>query len=354
MKAIIIAGGLGTRLRPLTHNIPKPIVPVVNRPFVVHQIEHLVKHGIDEIILNLHYLSHEIKKILNDGREWGIKIHYSIEEHPLGTAGAVKHAEKYFDQGPMVVFNGDILTDINISKIVNFHREKKARVTLTLTEVEDPTAFGLILTDKDGRVTKFIEKPSWDMVTVRTINAGIYVVDPKIFEEVPPGKEYSFERDLYPSLLEKGESIFGYLSSAYWIDIGNPEKYKEAHQAILRNEVAVKINGTRIDGKFWLGKDTHPDPSVKFIGPSIIGEKVRVGKETEIKDYVVVGDRVSIGEHCSLESAIVWNGTKIGNHAHLSDCIIGRDCVIEDEVMIERGAILADGSALKKGTRITA
>jgi mannose-1-phosphate guanylyltransferase/phosphomannomutase len=354
MKAVIIAGGLGTRLRPLTYNTPKPIVPVANRPFVVHQIEHLVKHGVDEVILNLHYLSHEIKRILDDGKEWGIKIHYSIEETPLGTAGAVKHAEKYFGEGPMVIFNGDVLTDINISKIVNFHREKKARVTLTLTEVEDPTSFGLILTDKKGRVKRFIEKPSWDMVTARTINAGIYVVDPLIFKGVPKGKEHSFERELYPSLLEKGEPIFGYLSDAYWIDIGNPDKYKEAHQAILRNEVAVKIYGTRIDGRNWLGKDTHPDASVRLIGPSIIGAKVKIGKETEIKDYVVIGDNVSIGERSVLDRVIVWKGTHIGKHVSLTDCILGSQCVIEDEVVVDRGVVLADGSVVKKGTRIRA
>jgi NDP-sugar pyrophosphorylase family protein len=353
MKAVIIAGGLGTRLRPLTYNLPKPIVPVVNRPFVVHQIEHLVKHGVDEVIINLHYLSHEIKKILDNGKQWGIKIHYSIEESPLGTAGAVKNAEQFFDEGPMVIFNGDILTDINISKVVNFHREKNATVTLTLTEVEDPTAFGLILTDKEGRVTKFIEKPSWNMVTAKTINAGIYVVDPKIFKGVPKGEKYSFERELYPSLLESGVPIYGYLSDAYWIDIGNPQKYKEAHQAILQGEVAVKIYGTRINGKFWLGKDTHPDASVKFVGASIVGEKVKLGKETEIKDYTVIGDHVSVGEKCVLDRAIVWKGTKVGKHVQLMDCILGANCRIEDEVIVEHGVVLADGSVVKKGTRLT-
>jgi mannose-1-phosphate guanylyltransferase len=352
MKAVIIAGGLGTRLRPLTYNTPKPIVPVVNRPFVVHQIEHLVKHGVDEVILNLHYLSHEIKKALGDGSRWGIKIHYSIEHEPLGTAGAVKHAEKYFDDQPLVIFNGDVLTDVNISKVVNFHRQKNALVTLTLTEVEDPTPFGLILTDKQGRVKKFIEKPGWDVVTAKTINAGIYVVDPKIFKDVPKGKRFMFERDLYPALLERGEPIYGYLSHAYWVDIGNPDKYKEAHQAILRHEVAVKINGTRINGRFWLGKDTHPHASVKFVGPSIVGEKVKLGKETEIRDYVVLGDQVSVGEHCVLERAIVWSGTKIGKQVVLSDCILGYNCVVEDNAVIDHGAILADRSVVKAGTRI--
>ena len=352
MKAIIIAGGLGTRLRPLTYNTPKPIVPVVNRPFIVHQIEHLVKHGVDEIILSLHYLPDEIKKILGDGRQWGIKINYSIEEHPLGTAGAVKNADKFFDSGPMVIFNGDVLTDINISKVVNFHREKAACVTLTLTKVEDPTAFGLILTDKEGRVTRFIEKPSWDMVTAKTINAGIYIVDPSIFEQVPPDKEFSFERQLYPNLLAKGAPVFGYLSEAYWIDIGDPGKYMEAHQAILRGEVAVKIFGTRTDGKIWLGKDVRIDPTVKFAGPSIMGEKVRLAKGTEIKDYAVLADNVFVGENSILDRVIVWKGTRIGSRARLSDCIIGRDCMIDDDVVITQRLVLADGSVVKRGTHL--
>jgi mannose-1-phosphate guanylyltransferase / phosphomannomutase len=351
VKAVIIAGGLGTRLRPLTYNTPKPIVPVANRPFVVHQIEHLIKHGVDEVILNLHYLSQEIKNVLGDGRQWGIKIHYSIEEQPLGTAGAVKNAEKYFGDEPLIIFNGDVLTDINISKVVNFHREKQALVTLTLTEVEDPTPFGLVLTDKDGRVTNFIEKPSWSMVTAKTINAGIYVVNPKIFRDVPAGKPYSFERQLYPDLLEAGEPIYGYLSNAYWIDIGNPEKYKEAHQAIMRGEVAVKIFGTRVDGKFWLGKDTHPEASARFVGSSIVGERVKFGKESEIKDYVVLGDGVTVGDKCLLDRVIIGKGTRIGDHVQLNDCIIGMNCVIEDESLVGRGVVLADGTVLKRGTR---
>jgi NDP-sugar pyrophosphorylase family protein len=352
MKAVIIAGGLGTRLRPLTYNTPKPIVPVANRPFAVHQIELLVRHGIKEIIFSIHYLSGEIRKTLEDGKRWGIKIHYCLEDKPLGTAGAVKNAQKYFDGSPLIVFNGDILTDANISKIINFHNEKKATVTLTLTEVEDPTAFGLILTEKDGRVRRFLEKPSWDMVVAKTINAGIYVVDPNIFEKVPAGEEYSFERQLFPNLLEEGAPIYGYLSNAYWVDIGSPEKYKEAHQAILRGEVAAKIFGSRIEGKFWLGKETDLGVDVKFGGPSVIGEKVRIGSGTEIRDYVVAGDRVSIGEGCFLDRTIIWKETRIGNRVILNDCVVGSNCVLEDDVEIGRGAVIADGCVIKKGTRL--
>ncbi len=352
MKAVIIAGGLGTRLRPLTHNTPKPIVPLVNIPFVIHQIEQLVRHGVDEVILNLHYLSQDIKRVIDDGRKWGIKVYYSIEDSPLGTAGAVKNAEKYFDNGPMIIFNGDILTDINISKVLQFHQEKKARVTLTLVEVEDPTPFGLVLTDQDGRVTEFIEKPSWERVTTHNINAGIYVVDPKIFANVPAGVPFSFERELYPSLLASGEAVYGYSSNAYWIDIGNPAKYREAHEAILRGEVAVRIDGTRVNNKTWIAKDTYPDASVRLSGPSVIGEKVRIGKGTEIKDYVVLGNSVTVGEHCLLTRTIVWDGSKIGNHVHLSNCIVGKGCTIEDEAYISEGLVLADGSLIKRGTRV--
>lgn len=357
MKAVIIAGGLGTRLRPLTYNTPKPIVPVANRPFVVHQIEHLRQHGVDEIILNLHYLSDSIREILNDGQEWGLTIRYSIEEHPLGTAGAVKNAEQYFDDEPMVVFNGDVLTDINISQIVEFHKKNKARVTLTLTRVDDPTAYGLILTDKSGRVERFIEKPSWEQVSnlsvygpANTINAGIYVLDPKIFKAIPKGKEHSFERQLFPSLLHKGERVFGYVSDRYWMDIGNPAQYRLAHEAILRNEVAVRIFGARTDGKIWIGDEARIDPTAKLIGPAIIGKRVVIGGESRIKDYTVLGDQVTVGDETHIERTIVWQGTEIGSHVTLNGVIIGFNCVIEDYARIGEGVVLADNTVIKKGS----
>jgi len=353
MKAIIIAGGFGTRLRPLTYNTPKLIVPVVNRPFVLHQIEHLIRHGVDEVILNLHYLSEEIKKLLGNGKKFGIKIYYSIEETPLGTAGAVKNAQEFFGTEPMLVFNGDVLCDVNISHVVNFHNEKNADVTLTLTEVDDPTSFGLVITDENGRVKRFVEKPSWEQVSCRTINAGLYVIDPKIFDGVPEGKPYSFERQLYPSLLERGAAIFGYLSRGYWIDIGNPQKYKEAHQAILRGEIEVKIDGTKGKDNFWLGKTSKVHPTVSFLGPAIIGKRVRIKEKTEIVDSVVMADDVKVGKMCILDRAIIWSGTHLGDRVRLSDCIIGSNCVIEDDVVIGAGAAIADGSIIRKGTRVS-
>lgn len=358
MKAVIIAGGLGTRLRPLTYNTPKPIVPVANVPFVVHQIELLKTHGIKEIILNLHYLSHEIKAVLGDGKNLGVKLYYSIEERALGTAGAVKNAEQYFDKDPMIVFNGDVLTDINISQIINFHKKNKAKATLTLTRVEDPTAYGLILTDKEGRITNFIEKPSWEEVakynSANTINAGIYVIDPKLFKDVPTGVEYSFERQLFPSLLSRKEPMYAYVSDRYWIDIGKPTQYQQAHEAVLRNEVAIKIYGTRTDGRTWIGNNVKLDKTVKLLGPAIIGHNVVVGPETKIKDYTVLGENTVVGKETVIERAIIWQGSKIGSHVNLNGCIIGFNCVIEDHVTLGNGVVLADNSVIRKGTIIRA
>lgn len=357
MKAVIIAGGLGTRLRPLTYNTPKPIVPVANRPFVLLQIELLRQHGIREIILNLHYLSDEIKKVLGDGSQSGVKIFYSIEEHPLGTAGAVKNAEEFFDREPLVVFNGDALTDINISQIIEYHKKKKARATLTLTRVKDPTHYGVIITDAEGRALQFVEKPSWEQVAnlstdgpANAINAGIYILDPAIFKAVPKGVNYSFERQLFPSLLEQGEPVYGYVSDRYWIDIGKPSQYRQVHEAILRNEVAVKIYGARTDGRIWIGDNSKIDKSVKLLGPAIIGHGVSIAAETKIQDYTVLGDSTWIGRESILSRTIVWERTRIGSHVNLNGCIVGFDCVIEDNVTIGDGVVLADHSLVKRGS----
>ncbi|HVN67182.1 MAG TPA: NDP-sugar synthase [Candidatus Sulfotelmatobacter sp.] len=361
MRAVIIAGGLGTRLRPLTYNTPKPIVPVANRPFVLHQIELLRQHGITEIIINLHYLSSNIKKILGDGKAFGVKLFFSVEERPLGTAGAVKNAEQYFDDEPLVVFNGDALTDINIAQIVEYHKKKKARATLTLTRVADPTPYGLILTAKDGRVSNFIEKPSWEQVTrysangpADTINAGIYVLDPAVFKNVPKGVEYSFERQLFPGLLEKGEPLYGYISDRYWIDIGKPLQYLQAHQAIMRNEVAVRVSGSRIDGKLWVGDNARIAKSAKLIGPAIIGKAAAVGENVRVMDFTVIGDHVHVGADSQMEHTIIWEGTRIGEHVRLNGAIIGANCVIEDYAVLGEGIVLADNSVVKKGSLLHA
>lgn len=352
MKAIILAGGFGTRLRPLTYNIPKPIIPVANRPFICHQIEHLKRHGVDEVIILVHYLPAKIQKIL-EGEKLGVKIRYCHERQPLGTAGAVKFAEKYFkDEELIIVFNGDILTELNLQKVVKFHKENKVKVTITLTQVEDPTNFGMVLIDKENRVTKFLEKPSWEDAVADTINAGIYVIDPSIFNLVPKNSSFSFERDLFPLLLEKGERMLGFVSSNYWIDIGSPEKYLLVHEAILRGEVSVRIFGTRNPGSIWVRESLKCSPSAKIYGPSIIGKNVHIGDHTMIKEYSVIGDNVKIEKNCQIERTVILSGTEIGSSVQLNQAIIGKNVKIEDYVTTAPLAVIADNSRLKKGARL--
>jgi mannose-1-phosphate guanylyltransferase/phosphomannomutase len=351
MKAIIIAGGLGTRLRPLTYNMPKPIVPLANKPFAFHQIELLRKFGITEIILNLHYLSDNIKKIFNDGKKLGVKIYYSIEEKPLGTAGAVKNAEKFFDTGPMLIFNGDILTDINLEKMIKFHEEKKGKATLALTKVEDPTHYGLIITDENQRVLEFREKPSWEHVTANTINAGIYIVDPSIFDLVPKGKEFSFERQLYPTLLERGEKIYGYVTDAYWMDIGDPVKYLKAHHDILSGDVMAVIPGNKISANVWVEDDVNISGSAKVRGPALIGSHSRIAEDVNLDEFVVLGEGVTIDKGSKLKNCVVHGMSVIKEGVKIEDSIIGAGCTIE-EFSAVAGATLADGTILRKGTRI--
>lgn len=352
MKAIIIAGGLGTRLRPLTYNTPKSIVPVANRPFVLHQIELLKRYGISEIIVNLHYLSENIKRIFDDGKRLGVKLYYSIEKNPLGTAGAVKNAEEFFDEGPLVVFNGDVLTDVDIKKVLDFHKLKEAKATITLKRVDDPTTYGLVLTDKDGKVDRFIEKPSWERVTDNTINAGIYILDPAIFKEVPKGQEYSFERQLFPELLEHGEKVFGFISDAFWLDIGSPGKYMLAHRAILRKDVKVTIPGRFVKDGLWQDEGVKIAPSAKVHGPAIIGKNTKINEETEILEFTVLGEDVRVGRGSRIREAVIWGGTKIGEDVQLSHCIVGYDCIVEDNVTIGGGVVLADGTIVKKGSKL--
>lgn len=354
MKAVIIAGGLGTRLRPLTYNIPKPIVPVVDVPFIVHQIELLKQHGIDEIIVNLHYLPNAIKDALGNGKQFGVKLYFSLEKEPLGTAGAVKNAEEYFrnDPDPLVVFNGDVLTDINITKLIDYHREKRSKATIALTPVDDPTAYGLVLMDKDGRVTEFLEKPSFERIEglkQTEINAGIYILDPQVFKRVPKDERYMFEHHLFPGLLRDGEPVYGFTSEHYWLDIGNDRKYRMAHEAILRGEVAARIRGSREEGGYFVGERAEVAASAKVFGPVLIGREAKVLESATVKDYSVLGEKVVVGKHSIVSNSIIWKGTQIGENSEIENCIIGFNCRVEGHCKLSN-ATIADHSVIAKGS----
>src|SRR5215467_12599309 len=232
MKGLILAGGKGTRLRPLTLNTPKPIVPVANAPFLLYQIGLMRSGGIGEVILSLSYQPRKIEELLKDGSDYDVRIRYAVEATPLGTGGAFKNAEEYIDSST-VVFNGDVLTGLDLSAVIKQHQRAGAVATIVLTPVDNPSAYGLVETDSDGWVKRFVEKPGPNEVTCNTINAGVYVLEPSVLQYMPKNEPYSFERGLFPTLLENKEPVTAYVSDKYWIDIGTPQKYLEVHQDIL-------------------------------------------------------------------------------------------------------------------------
>jgi mannose-1-phosphate guanylyltransferase / phosphomannomutase len=354
LRAVIIAGGSGTRLRPLTFNTPKPMVPLFNKPFLQTQIELLKKHGITEIIINLHYLSDKIKDYFGDGSKFGVKIFYSFEEKPMGTCGAVKLAEPFFDNEPLLVFNGDILTDINLTELVEFHKQSQARATLTMIRVTDPTAYGLIFTEEDGRITRFLEKPSWDEATVDTVNAGIYVLDPSVFRYVPLNEAYSFERGLFPLLLQLNEKVYGHTTDSYWLDIGSPAKYLQAHTDILMDRVKIELDAERRPGNIWIGQNVDIDPSAELRGPLYIGDGVKIRKRARIKEFSILNENVVVEDKAILERVLVGRDTKIEEDCKIRQSIIGQKTVIQAAASIDGNTVLADESVIGKGTKLGA
>lgn len=342
MKALILAGGEGTRLRPLTLNTPKPIVPVVNVPFLRYQIELLRQHDIREIILSLAYQPHKIEAVLGDGSSFGVKLHYLVEHAPLGTAGAFKNAESLLDQAT-IVFNGDILCDLDLSQVIQLHRSHHATATLVLTRVENPSAYGLVETRSDGRITRFLEKPSADEITCNTINAGTYILEREVLQTIPAGQNFSFERGVFPSLLRDQRPVSAYVSEGYWIDIGTPQKYMQVHQDILQRRFNPSL---RPNYAAELDKSDHLPEMGKSISVdenSIIGEGVDLGEGVKIRSSSIGHDCV-VGKNVVVENSVIWPGVRIDESARLSGCIIGRDCHIEHHAIISRGVVLGDQS----------
>ena len=296
MKAILLAGGKGTRLRPLTIHTPKPIVPIFNRPFLHYQID-LLKQvpEIDEIILSLNYQPRRIEDVFGDGSEAGIKIRYVVEPAPLGTGGAVRYAGEALTES-VVVFNGDVLTAIDLAAVLRLHRERGARATIVLTPVPNPAAYGLVETDADGNVRRFLEKPSPDEITCDTINAGIYVLEPETFDRIPRDTAWSIERSYFPSLVERGETFVAYTYRGYWIDIGTPAKYAQVHRDIMDGRYKAPPFD---DGQpaIWTAPGARVDDSAAIEGPAFLDDGVVVKANARIGPYTVLGHNCQIGRH---------------------------------------------------------
>jgi len=354
MKAVILVGGEGTRLRPLTCNTTKAMVPVLNKPFLEHLLSYLKGHGITDIILAMSYLPERIQGYFGDGAEMSVRLSYCIEEEPLGTAGAVKNAENLLNE-PFFVLNGDVLTDMDLTAMMRQHLQTKAKVTIALTPVEDPTIYGVVETDAKSMVARFVEKPKREEVTTNMINAGIYIVEPEVLGYIPPAKPTMFERYVFPLLLEKGEPILGYPSESYWIDIGTPEKYLQLNHDLLLGKAPSLFNAT---GSVQIGDGSQINPSANIKAPALIGEGGVIGPGVEIKGPIVLGPECKVDEGATIEGAVLWNNVKIGKKAILRNCIAAAHCQIHEESEVLDNCVLGDkvvvgkNNKLAQGTRI--
>lgn len=342
MQAVILVGGEGTRLRPLTYNTPKAVMPILNQPYLAHLLCYLKEHGVEDVILAMGYLPDAVQRCLGDGTKLGVRIIYLVEKSPLGTAGAVKNAESLLD-GTFIVFNGDILTEIDLTAMMKRHREIKPKASIALTPVENPTLYGVVETDAQGMVKRFVEKPSRDKVTTNMINAGIYILEPEVLQHIPASTHFMFEHHLFPLLLEMGEPFFSYPSDAYWIDIGTPEKYLKVHHDLLRRwgSAAIRTQG-----------ESQIHPAAQIEGPVLIGEGCAIAAKVRIKGPAVLGPRCRIAEGVVIEGAVLWGGSEVAEETVLRNCVVGFGGCIESGCCILEACVLGDNVTVGKGTRL--
>jgi len=351
MKAILLAGGKGTRLRPLTIHTPKPIVPIFNRPFLHYQID-LLKQvpEIDEVILSLNYQPRRIEEIFGDGSELGIKIRYVVEPVPLGTAGAIKYAGDNLTES-VVVFNGDVLTQIDLAAVIRLHRQRQARATIVLTPVENPSAYGLVETDPDGNILRFLEKPRLEEITTNNINAGIYVLEPDTFDRIPSDVSWSIERSYFPSLVERQETFVAFIYQGYWIDIGTPEKYTQVHRDIMDGRYAAPPFSSVSGPHTWIAPDARVEDGATVEGPCFIDEGVLIKTGARVGPYSVLGRQTQVEEEAVVEGAIIWPNCRVGRDASVRQAILGRNCHLGRNVSVDGGAVLGDKTTLTDYTR---
>jgi len=335
MKAFIMAAGEGTRLRPLTYIRPKPLVPLGNRPIITRIISLLKTNGITDIIINLHYKKEKIKETLGDGRDFGVNIVYSEEEVLLGTAGGVKRVEDILPD-TFVVISGDIATDINIGEMIAFHQKKNALITLAVTIVDDPTKYGVVSLNSDGKIQKFLEKPSRDKVFSPIVNAGIYVLEKEVLKEIPQGTFYDFGKQLFPNLMEKQAPLYGYLSSGYWMDIGSIADYKKVHNDIGDGKLQIHHYGELFTDNVRIGLGTYVNKA-KFFGSVFIGNGVEIEEGVTIVGPSFIGDSVKIEKDSRIEGSIIWNNVHIEESATIIRSVIG------DNTRVLKESYIVDG-----------
>jgi len=345
VKAVVMAGGQGTRLRPLTSNQPKPMVPVVNKPTIQHILELLQRHNITDVVMTLAFLPRLIRNYFGDGSYLGMHIDYTVEEKPLGTAGSVKLAQELLDD-TFLVISGDALTDFDLTRVVDFHREREAMITVALKSVENPLEFGVVIVDDEGRIERFLEKPGWGQVFSDTVNTGIYVIEPQVLDHVPSGVPYDFSHELFPKLFDLKKPLYGTVCEGYWQDIGSLEQYIQANRDALDGKVRVNMPGVRLRGNVWVGQGATLESLDDVQGPAVIGRNVRLDPGARVESHTVLGDNVVVRAGAQVGNSVVGENSYLASGCTVSGAVIGNAVEIHENAHISEGAIVGDRSVV--------
>ncbi|MGZ4435376.1 MAG: sugar phosphate nucleotidyltransferase [Trebonia sp.] len=354
MKAVVMAGGEGTRLRPMTANQPKPLLPVANRPIMEHVLRLLKKHGFEETVVTVQFLAALVRNYFGDGEDVGMFLQYATEEMPLGTAGSVKNAEDALKDSPFLVISGDALTDMDLTEMRRFHKENGALVTVGLTRVPDPLEFGIVIADEGGRIQRFLEKPTWGQVFSDTVNTGVYIMEPEVLAEVSAKESVDWSHDVFPKLLARGAPIFGYISDKYWEDVGTLESYMKAQADVLSKKVVVDIAGFEVSPGMWIAEGADVDPDAVLKGPLVIGDYAKIEAGATIREYSVIGANVVVKEGAFVHRAVVHNNVFVGQGTTLRGCVVGKNTDVMRLARIEEAAVIGDECVVEPEAYISA
>jgi mannose-1-phosphate guanylyltransferase/phosphomannomutase len=356
LKAVIMAGGEGARLRPLTCDRPKPMVPICDRPMMEYITDLLVSHELRDLAVTLQYLPEKIKDHFGERSDQGANFTYFLEEEPLGTAGSVKNASSFLDE-TFLVISGDCLTDINLTEAIEFHRRKGTLVTIVLTPQENPLEYGVVMVDDEGRITRFLEKPTWGEVFSDTVNTGIYILEPEVLDYIPAGKKFDFSKDLFPLLMEKGHTLFGCVLPGYWCDIGNLEQYRYAHYDILDKKINIKLPAVEEEPGIWIADEVYINADTRLIPPYYIGQGTYIGSKTVVGEYAVLGAYNHL-EKVSIKRGITWSKVSLEKNVTIRGGILASDVRLESAASVYEGVVIGDSSiieskaTLKPGVRV--
>jgi len=361
MKAVILVGGFGTRLRPLTLNTPKPLMPLVNRPFFDHTLHMLRLHSVAEVVLAVGYRSEFFQQTYGDGSSHGMSLTYVYEDEPLDTGGAIKNVQAHLTPGEtFLVFNGDVLTDLDLTHMLKYHQQKGSVCTIALTPVEDPSQYGVVDMNDVGRIERFTEKPKRDEATSNWINAGTYIMEPGVLDSIPAGQRWSVERAVFPGLLKSGQPLFGYQSKSYWMDIGTPDKYLQAHVDLLEDRVKhhLKPDGEVLSQGVWAGEGTFVHSGANVAGHVVLGKNCHISEGASIVGPTVLDDDCYVGDGASLVEVVAWKNANFAENSRSRHCVVatgghvGPDSVVEDGAIVGDNASTGAGNHLARGIRL--